>query len=152
VVKQITSRIGAERAFCPLPFTEPRAVSPSTHVKMTDPLRVLVVDDDRLVRAAMVRTLRRVPGITVEDFAEGEDALARLASASFDVAVLDLKMPAMDGVALAEALRARAPSMRLIFVTADPHGDLAQRARELSPSIVLAKPWRPDELATVLRG
>ena len=112
----------------------------------------MVVDDDRLVRAAMVRTLKRVPGVTVEDFAEGDDAILRVHAATFDVAVLDLKMPVMDGVTLAKAIRELQPALRLIFVTADPHGDLAQRARELAPTAILAKPWRPDELTSLLRG
>src|SRR5215475_492405 len=96
--------------------------------------RILVVDDDRLVRSAMVRTLRRAPGVQVEDFADGEEALARVEKAAFDVAVLDLKMPVLDGVALAERLRAKLPNIKLIFVTADPHGELAQRAREMKPT------------------
>jgi CheY-like chemotaxis protein len=118
------------------------------HVK---DLRILVVDDDRLVRSAMVRTLRRVPCVEVEDFADGEEALARCKGARFDLAVLDLKMPILDGVTLARRLRAILPDMRLVFVTADPHGDLAQRARDLQPTAVLAKPWSPDDLLKLLR-
>jgi two-component system response regulator YesN len=108
--------------------------------------RILVVDDDRLVRSAMVRTLRRAAGIEVEDFAEGEAALARCEHVPFDVAVLDLKMPVLDGVELAERLRNKFPKLRVIFVTADPHGELAQRARDMKPTAVLGKPWSPEDL------
>jgi CheY-like chemotaxis protein len=115
------------------------------------PLCILVVDDDRLVRSAMVRTLKRVPGTTVHDFGDGASALESLEGKAFDVAVLDLKMPGMDGVELATHLRAKLPGLRIIFVSADPHGDLAQRARKLGPAGVLAKPWTPDELVRLLR-
>ncbi len=115
------------------------------------PLLILVVDDDRLVRAAMVRTLKRVPAATVHDFPDGPAALEALEGKAYDVAVLDLKMPGMDGVELGTALRAKLPTLRLVFVTADPHGDLAQRARLLNPAGVLAKPWTPDELVALLR-
>jgi two-component system chemotaxis response regulator CheY len=115
-------------------------------------VRILVVDDDRLVRSAMVRTLRRASGVEVEDFADGEEALARCQAAAFDVAVLDLKMPVLDGVTLALRLREKLPAIRLIFVTADPHGELAQRAREMKPTAVLAKPWSPEDLLKLLRG
>jgi two-component system chemotaxis response regulator CheY len=114
-------------------------------------VRILVVDDDRLVRSAMVRTLRRGADVEVEDFAEGEEALSRCAQAAFDVAVLDLKMPVLDGVTLAVRLRERLPKIRLIFVTADPTGELAQRAREMKPTAVLAKPWSPEDLLKLLR-
>jgi CheY-like chemotaxis protein len=115
------------------------------------PISILVVDDDRLVRAAMVRTLKRIPGATVLDFSDGPAALEGLEGKAYDVAVLDLKMPGMDGVELATHLRAKLPSLRIVFVSADPHGELAQRARALSPAGVLAKPWTPDELVRLLR-
>ncbi len=121
------------------------------------PLAILVVDDDRLVRAAMVRSLRRIPGATVLDYPDGPTALAALDAHQgrpHDVAVLDLKMPGMDGVELATHLRAKLPGLRIVFVSADPHGELAQRARALSPPAagLLAKPWTPDELVALLRG
>ena len=115
------------------------------------PLSILVVDDDRLVRSAMVRTMKRLPGATVLDFGDGPAALASLDAHTFDVAVLDLKMPGMDGVELATHLRAKLPGLRIVFVSADPHGDLAQRARALAPAGVLAKPWTPEELVALLR-
>ena len=115
-------------------------------------LAVMVVDDDRLVRSAMVRTLKRVPGVAVEDFPDGESALERAAVHTFDVAILDLKMPTLDGVRLATMLRDKRPDLRVIFVTADPHGELAQRARLLSPAGVLAKPWSAEDLVRLLRA
>ena len=111
-----------------------------------------MVDDDRLVRAAMVRVLKKQPGITMEDFASGDQALLRAAKAHFDVAVLDLSMPVMDGVELAEKLRVIAPALRILFVTADPFSDLARRAQVLKPLAILPKPWPPDELARLLRS
>jgi CheY-like chemotaxis protein len=116
-----------------------------------DLVRILVVDDDRLVRSAMVRTLRRASDVEVEDFADGEAALVRCKDVGFDVAVLDLKMPVLDGVTLAERLRVKLPKIRLIFVTADPHGELAQKARGMNPIAVLAKPWSPEDLIKLLR-
>ena len=112
----------------------------------------MVVDDDRLVRSAMVRTLKRVPGVVVEDFPDGESALARAAVHPFDVAVLDLKMPTIDGVRLATMLSEQRQDLRVIFVTADPHGELAQRARLLSPVGVLSKPWSAEDLIRLLRA
>ena len=122
-----------------------------TLVNAPAPLSILVVDDDRLVRAAMVRTLKRMPGTTVHDYPDGPTALESLEGKAIDVAVLDLTMPGMDGVELATHLRARMPELRIVFVSADPHGDLAQRARLISPGGVLAKPWAPDELLRLLR-
>ncbi len=115
-------------------------------------LSILVVDDDRLVRSAMVRTLKRVPDVQVNEFFDGASALGSIPASTYDVAVLDLKMPDMDGVELASALRALLPQIRIVFVSADPHGELAQRARALAPVGLLAKPWSPEELVKLLRA
>lgn len=115
-------------------------------------LRILVVDDDRLVRAAMVRTLQSFPAVVVEDFSLGEDAIVRLDAASFDVAVLDLKMPTIDGVDLAVQLTKKLPALRIIFVSADLCGDIARRARALDPHALLPKPWPSGELARLIRS
>jgi CheY-like chemotaxis protein len=59
--------------------------------------RVLLVDDDESFRQVMIRRLTH-RGITVEEAATGEAALDRLGSESFDVVVLDVKMPGMGGI------------------------------------------------------
>ena len=89
---------------------------------------VLVVDDDRLVRMALLRTLRRLPGLTVTDFADPLEALEHARTNAFDVAILDLQMPDMDGATLAQELRSLQPMIQLVFMTANLTSELAGRA------------------------
>jgi CheY-like chemotaxis protein len=116
------------------------------------PLRVLVVDDDRLVRTAMRRTLARLPNAIVADFQSGRDALAACAKTHFDVGVFDLMMPGMDGVEVAERVRTILPVIRIVFVSADLSGALADRARAMNPVAVFPKPWPLPELLATVRG
>jgi two-component system response regulator DesR len=116
------------------------------------PLRILVVDDDRLVRTAMRRSLSRLPNTLVFDFQTGRDAVAACAKNPFDVGVFDLMMPGMDGVEVAAQVRVIIPAIRLVFVTADLSGALADRARAMNPVAVFPKPWPLPELLATVRG
>jgi DNA-binding response OmpR family regulator len=85
--------------------------------------RILVVDDERAGRLSLAEILR-LEGYEVEAAASGEEAVARLAQAGrgFDLMLLDLKMPGMDGMAVLPEARRLAPDMQIIFLTA--HGSL----------------------------
>src|SRR5438552_7021773 len=101
-------------------------------------IRVVVVDDDPLVRSAILRTLRADAALEVDAYERGADALARAAERGWAVALLDVEMPEMDGVVLAARLRFVLPAIRIVFVTGAT-GPLADRAAEIGP--VLPKPW-----------
>jgi len=94
------------------------APMPSSHY------RVLVVDDNKLARVVLARLLEK-HGCTVETDDSGNAALARLERDDhpFDCIMVDLNMPGMDGLALAEILRAKlGKTTRLVMITADnPH-------------------------------
>ncbi len=115
-------------------------------------LRILVVDDDRLVRTAMTRSLAQLRGARVRDFGSGADALEACAEEAFDVGVFDLMMPEMTGVELARQVLQKMPGIRLVFVTADVAGELADQARALGPEAVLPKPWSLKELLAIVTG
>lgn len=123
-------------------------------------LRLLVVDDDALVRRALLRQIDGVKSdargqplsITVQDFGSPSEALAAFSPLSFDAALLDVRMPEMNGVELARALRAIDPALPIGFVTATPEVVLASRLIEPGACWLLGKPWSADELTTLLHG
>ena len=77
--------------------------------------RVLVVDDD----PAMLRTVERIlsPAHEVRGFAAGEPALLAVGQEPFDVAIVDIRMPGMDGFELTRAIKAARPRTEVILVT-----------------------------------
>jgi two-component system response regulator AlgR len=111
--------------------------------------RVLVVDDEALARERLRDLLGRLPlGLQVDEASEARSAYARLISEPWDVVLLDVQMPGLDGLGLAELLRGRPSAPVLIFVTA--HAEHALRAFELDALDYLTKPVRLERLQQAL--
>lgn len=119
---------------------------------MSAPLQVLVVDDEPLARSRLALLVGDVaePRCTVVgEAANAAAALARLAEGGVDVALLDIAMPGMDGLDLAEAIRALPQPPAVVFVTA--HGEHALQAFELEAVDYLTKPVRRERLQAALQ-
>ncbi|WP_426501946.1 response regulator [Dactylosporangium sp. McL0621] len=99
---------------------------------VSDAVRVLVVDDQQLVRDGIASLLSIQPGIEVVGTAAGgEEALARAADLAPDVVLMDVRMPGLDGVEATRALRRDHPACRVVMLTTfddDRYVALALRA------------------------
>ena len=107
--------------------------------------RVLVIDDEEIVRDATAEALRRA-GHDVEAFGAGRPALERFAAASFHAVVTDLRMPDLDGMAVLEEVKRQMPETPVIVVTA--HGTIqsAVEAMKKGAFDYVIKPLNLDEL------
>ncbi len=117
---------------------------------MSNPLRVLVVDDDPGMRDGMALSLKRA-GFVTEQARSGEEALRMTRPGAFDATVTDLRMNGMDGLQLTARLKALDPSMPVLLVTAFSSLDTAREAMRLGAFDYLAKPFSPDELVGAVR-
>jgi DNA-binding NarL/FixJ family response regulator len=91
---------------------------------MSDPIRVLVVDDQALVREGLMTLLQATPGIEpVADAADGAEAVALAARHRPDVILMDLRMPNVDGVQATREIRAAQPDTEIVVLTT--HADEA---------------------------
>lgn len=116
------------------------------------PLRILLVDDEAPARKRLRTLLGDLAAVCpheiVGEAANGQEALALLATTEADVALVDIRMPGMDGMALARQLAAMARPPALIFVTAyETH---ALQAFEVSAIDYLLKPVRTERLQQAL--
>jgi DNA-binding response OmpR family regulator len=108
-------------------------------------MRVLVVDDSERVRKTLATGLR-THGMAVETAADGAEALAMLNGLAFDVVVLDLMMPRVDGTQVLKSLKGRAEKPRILVLSAR---DLVQDrvdALNLGADDYLVKPYAFEEL------
>jgi DNA-binding response OmpR family regulator len=113
---------------------------------MTEPIQVLIVDDEEGIRTALTEILRR-DGHAVTSAASGEEALERLRDTGFDVAVLDLKLGGrVDGLRVLEAVNWRWPATAKIILTAHGSLDSAMEAIREGVDAYLLKPVRAQEL------
>lgn len=103
--------------------------------------RVLIVDDDDVVRRSLEAFLQD-EGFTVETSASAEQALAALSPGRVDVAVVDVRLPGMNGNELIHAAHLRDPALRFVVFTGSPDYSPppALAAAGLLPEHVLHKP------------
>lgn len=112
-------------------------------------LHVLLVEDDPIVAEVMLGLLRE-QGHVVAHAAHGLAALSEVATRHFDVALLDLDLPGLDGLALARMLRAQGFAAPLLAVTARSDGDAEVQARAAGFDDFLRKPVSGAQLADAL--
>jgi two-component system, cell cycle response regulator CpdR len=114
--------------------------------------RILLVDDEPSVRAPLVRALA-MDGHQAEEASDGAEALERLTSDEdvFDLLISDIRMPIMDGIALALAIGAQKPGFPIILMTG--YAEQRERARELDGLVedVLSKPFPLAEFRAAVR-
>ena len=111
--------------------------------------QILIVDDERNVRLTY-RAALETEGFDVAEAESGATAVEKFAQSKFDVAVLDLRMPEMDGLELLEVMREKNIKTPAVIITA--YGDVpnAVKAMKLGAIDFLAKPVTPDQLRTIL--
>ncbi|MEW6220713.1 MAG: sigma-54 dependent transcriptional regulator [Thermodesulfobacteriota bacterium] len=113
--------------------------------------RILVVDDDAPMRAFLTGVLRE-EGYVVEEAGGGQEALARLRAAPFDLVLTDLRMPDLTGLDLLAPGRVARPEARWVLITAYGSIGSAVEAMKAGAADYLTKPLRsPDELRHVVR-
>lgn len=112
---------------------------------------VLVVDDEEPMLEVLTETLDRI-GVAVLAESDPRQAVEHVKRGDrFDVAVLDLRMPHVDGFTLLELIRKQQPDVPVIVVTGYPSAASAKRCRELGVTQYLRKPFDPEELSRLVR-
>jgi len=114
-----------------------------------DALRVLVAEDEALIRMDLVETLRELGFTVVAAVGDGRSAVQEAARRAPQVALLDIKMPDMDGLAAASEIIAL-NSTAVVMLTAFSQPELIQRAVAAGAMGYLVKPFQPEELRAAL--
>ena len=135
----------------PLSDAEPQTAISATPPSVARPVTVLLVDDDRAVRSTTRRLLERSK-FTVVDVDSAATALERFRAepGAFDVLLTDIRMPGMDGVQLAQAVRDIMPRFPVVFISG--YGDVGDQHLDAMTSVQLvAKPFAAEKLFAALR-
>ena len=118
---------------------------------MSEPIKVLVVDDDEAVRLSYQRSLQAAQ-CEVEAVLNGEDALRALEHQCFDVVLLDLRMPGMDSMSVLKTIKQTWPKSEVLVITGYPTVESAKEALRLGAYDYLAKPVGPAEVINAANG
>ncbi|MCX5877144.1 MAG: sigma-54 dependent transcriptional regulator [Deltaproteobacteria bacterium] len=113
--------------------------------------RLLIVDDEEDMLTGLQRTIERnIPGLEVVTSTRASDALRLITEQSFDLALLDVMMPEMNGIALLEKLRAKDPELSVVMMTAFASIDLAVNAIKKGAYDFITKPFDKDTILRVI--
>ena len=119
----------------------------------SQPSRLLIVDDNTINRRLLRELLQR-PGLELVEASGGEEALALAEGESFDMVLMDIRMPGMDGIETTRALRQLGGDWihcPIIAVTAHAHDNERQRLEGAGMQEVLVKPVDANRLAAILQ-
>ncbi|MBN1812832.1 MAG: response regulator transcription factor [Anaerolineae bacterium] len=111
--------------------------------------RILFVDDDVQVRIALARLLELL-GYHVDEASSGEQALQLMESTPYDVAILDILMPGMDGIEVMHRARQTYPDLAVVFLTGHGSVESAAEAVRSHAADYLLKPVSNRELAAAV--
>lgn len=114
---------------------------------------IILVDDEEEVRKSIIKKIEwQSAGFHVVGDAEnGEDALEKIEILEPDVVLTDIRMPYMDGLLLAEKVRQRYPSMKVVIFSGYDDFEYAQKAIKLNVTEYILKPVNVEELTSILK-
>jgi DNA-binding NarL/FixJ family response regulator len=119
---------------------------------VNDPVRLMLVDDQELVRAGFAMVLDSCDDLSVVAQAgDGEEALAMLETAGVDVVLMDVRMPRLDGIEATRRAVALHPDLRVIVLTTFDLDESVTAAIGAGASGFLLKGVRPDDLIEAVR-
>jgi two-component system, response regulator PdtaR len=113
----------------------------------TTPVRILVAEDEALIRMDLVEMLQEAGYTVVAQAANGEEAIALATEHRPDLAILDVKMPILDGISAAEKIISIAP---VLMLTAFSQRDLVERARDAGVMAYVVKPFTIGDLVPAI--
>jgi two-component system, response regulator PdtaR len=116
---------------------------------VSDPVRVVVAEDEAIIRLDLVETLRAEGYDVVADTGRGDEAVDLVAAHTPDIALLDVKMPGLDGIDATRVI-AEHKTTAVVLLTAFSQRDLIDRASDAGAMAYLVKPYQAADLVPAL--
>lgn len=111
---------------------------------------ILIVDDEKNIRLAMSMALEKLD-IPVETAASGEEAMEKVGQGSYEIMLLDLRMPGIDGMEVLRRVSQQRPEIKVIIITAYGSIELAVEAMKLGAADFLQKPFDAAQVRGVVQ-
>ncbi|MFH5211705.1 response regulator [Antrihabitans sp. NCIMB 15449] len=119
---------------------------------MTEPIRILLADDQALVRGALAALLELESDLNVvAEVGRGDEVLDAVAAAQPDVALLDVEMPGLDGISVAAELHRSHPDIKILMVTTFGRPGYLRRAIDAGANGFVVKDTPARQLADAVR-
>jgi response regulator NasT len=112
-----------------------------------EPVRIVVAEDEALIRMDLIEMLGEAGYLVVAQASDGAEAIALVAEHKPDLAILDVKMPILDGISAAEEIIATCP---VLMLTAFSQRELVDRARDAGVMAYVLKPFTINDLVPAI--
>ncbi len=112
-----------------------------------EPVRIVVAEDEALIRMDLVEMLGEAGYLVVAQASDGSEAIKLVAEHKPDLAILDVKMPILDGISAAEEIIATCP---VLMLTAFSQRELVDRARDAGVMAYVLKPFTINDLVPAI--
>jgi len=107
--------------------------------------RVLIIDDEKNIRLILTESIE-APGTQVDTAVSGEHGLEKFFAGTYDLVLLDIKMPGIDGMEVLRRIKKERPYQRVAMITAHGSIETAVEAMKLGAVDYLRKPFTPAEI------
>jgi two-component system chemotaxis response regulator CheY len=116
--------------------------------------RILIVEDSPTMRQLLVFALRRLKDIEIVEAQDGMDGLRKVTSDHFDLALVDINMPVMDGLKLISLIRGEdsLKDIPIVVITTEGANEDRDRALKLGANEYLSKPIQANKVLAVVKG
>lgn len=116
--------------------------------------RILIVEDSPTMRQLLVFALKRMKDADIVEAQDGMDGLRKVTSDHFDLALVDINMPVMDGLKLISLIRAEDSlrEMPIVVITTEGAKEDRERALSLGANEYLTKPIQANKVLSVAKG
>ena len=115
--------------------------------------RILIVEDSPTMRQLLVFALRRLKNVEIVEAQDGMDGLRKVSSDHFDIALIDINMPVMDGLKLIRLMRSEETlkSIPIVVITTEGASEDRERALSLGANEYLTKPIQANRVLSVVK-
>jgi two-component system chemotaxis response regulator CheY len=116
--------------------------------------RILIVEDSPTMRQLLVFALKRLKDTEIVEASDGMDGLRKVTSDHFDLALIDINMPVMDGLKLISLIRSEdsLKEMPIVVITTEGATEDRERALTLGADEYLTKPIQANRVLAVAKG
>lgn len=116
--------------------------------------RILIVEDSPTMRQLLVFALKRLKNVDIVEAQDGMDGLRKVTSDEFDLALIDINMPVMDGLKLVSLIRGEEniSEMPIVVVTTEGASEDRERALALGANEYLTKPIQANKVLAVAKA
>lgn len=114
-------------------------------------INLLIVDDHPVVRRGLIQVLTEESDLSVVEAANAREALRRIRDQQFDLVILDLDMPDMDGLDLLKEIKRFDKNLAVLVLSVYPEDQVAVRVLKAGASGFVSKETAPDELVSAIR-